>query len=59
MNRTLSYAILSILGSKSAVLEAATPESAGAADFNIPEIVVTAQRRSENLQNCYDQVGPL
>jgi outer membrane receptor protein involved in Fe transport len=51
-NQTLSYAIAAILsGSAAGFAHAATATDTEAASDSIQEITVTAQRRSENIQN--------
>ena len=51
MNSKISYAIAAILGTAAMrVTQAAPPESPGSSD-SIEEIIVTAQRRTENLQD--------
>ncbi len=50
-NQKLTYAILAALGAHSATALAATEADASAASAGIEEIVVTAQRRNESIQN--------
>jgi iron complex outermembrane recepter protein len=47
----LSYAIVAVLGAHSVCSAAAASEQAAASSGEIPEVVVTATRRTENLQN--------
>jgi iron complex outermembrane recepter protein len=53
MNPKISYAIAAILGGASCGASAAgvAPDSAAAASDSLEEIVVTAQRRTENMQD--------
>ena len=60
MNSKLSYAIAVILGSSSAGFAIAAPASdAESSSDSIQEITVTAQRRSENMQNVPIQIQAL
>jgi outer membrane receptor protein involved in Fe transport len=59
MNSKLSFAIAAILGGSSAgLVQAAAPAEADAGDA-IQEITVTAQRRSENMQDVPIQIQAL
>src|ERR1700689_3681773 len=53
MNSKISYAVAAILGGGSLAASAADPaaDSSSASTDTIPEISVTAQRRSENMQD--------
>ena len=59
-NQKLFYAILSILGIPGAASTAAQAADAGAESSGaLEEVVVTAQRRTENLQNVPIQIQAL
>ncbi len=59
-NSTLSYAIAAILGSSAAgIVHAATATDTDSSVDSIQEITVTAQRRSENMQDVPIQIQAL
>src|SRR5258706_11446223 len=58
-NQKLSYAICSILGIQGAGAAALAASTSGESSDALSEIVVTAQRREENLQNVPIQIQAL